>query len=55
MDLMTANKQMALILEMFKEATPDELIMYRRQLQPIADMALEVGLFTLKLNPYEGK
>jgi hypothetical protein len=29
--------------------------MYKQQFQPIATMALEVGLFSLKLNPYEGK
>jgi hypothetical protein len=49
MDLMTASKQMALILQMFKEATPDELVMYRRQLKPIAEQALDIaGIYIQK-------
>jgi hypothetical protein len=42
MDLMTANKQMTAILEMFKDATPSELVMYQRQFQEIAEKALDV-------------
>jgi hypothetical protein len=55
MDLTTANKQMTAILEMFRDATTDDLIMYKQQFEPIAEMALEVGLYLSKLNPHERK
>jgi hypothetical protein len=41
MDLMTANKQMAEILAMFKDAEQFDFVRFDREFQRIADMAAQ--------------
>jgi hypothetical protein len=43
LDLVTANKQMSAILEMFQAAEPGEFVMFDQQFQSIANKAAQVA------------